>query len=166
MLVSTMQDYPLTINAIFKHGEVIHNASEVITFRGGECERASFSQVSVRAARLASALKNLGIEPGDRVGTFCWNTQAHMECYLAVPSMGAVLHTLNLRLFPDQLAYIINHAEDKAIVVDGSLVPLLARVVGELKSVKHFIVVGQGDGSLLGSTLNYEGLLESAQPEF
>src|SRR5262249_910420 len=109
MLASTMQDHPLTINAIFKHGEQIHHASEVVTFSGDECRRATFAEGGGRAARLASTLKKLGVEPGDRVGTFCWNTQAHMESYLAVPCMGAVLHTVNLRLFPDQLSYIINH---------------------------------------------------------
>src|SRR5215469_1511384 len=166
MLASTMQDYPLTINAIFKHGERVHHASQVITLTGDECRRASFAQVAARAARLASVLKKLGVESGDRVGTFGWNTQTHMEAYLAVPCMGAVLHTLNLRLFPDQLAYIINHAEDKVIIVDGSLVPLLARVASDLKSVKHFIVAGPGDASALGSTLSYEDLLDSEEPAF
>src|SRR5215471_17176581 len=166
MLASTMQDHPLTINAIFRHGERIHHASEVVTFGGDECWRASFAEVGERARRLASALKKLGVEPGDRVGTFGWNTQAHMESYLAVPCMGAVLHTLNLRLFPDQLAYIINHAGDKVIIVDGSLVPLLARVASELKSVEHFIVAGPADASGLGATLSYEDLLDSEQPDF
>src|SRR5262249_16243365 len=166
MLASTMQDHPLTINAIFKHGERIHHASEVATFAGDECRRATFAEVGSRAARLASALKKLGVGPGDRVATFGWNTQTHMECYLAVPCMGAVLHTLNLRLFPDQLAYIINHAEDRVIIVDGSLIPLLSRIAGELKSVKHFIVAGQGDSSLLRASLDYEGLLVDAGPDF
>jgi fatty-acyl-CoA synthase len=166
MLASTMQDHPLTINAIFKHGERIHHASEVLTFTGEDCRRATFLEVGSRAARLASALKKLGVQPGDRVGTFCWNTQTHMEAYFAVPSMGAVLHTLNLRLFPDQLAYIINHAQDKVIIVDGSLIPLLARVAGEISSVKHFIVVGPGDSAALGAPLGYEELLDSADPSF
>jgi len=166
MLASTMQDYPLTINAIFKHGERVHHASQIITFTGDECRRATFAQVAARAARLASALKKLGVESGDRVGTFGWNTQTHMEAYLAVPCMGGVLHTLNLRLFPDQLAYIINHAEDKVIIVDGSLIPLLARVAKELKSVKHFIVSGPGDASALGATLSYEDLLDSEAAAF
>src|SRR5215467_1293761 len=138
-LASTMQDHPLTITAIFRHGERIHHASQILTFNGSECRRASFREVGARAARLASALKKLGVGSGDRVGTLGWNTQTHMEAYMAVPCMGAVLHTLNLRLFPEQLAYIINHAEDKVIIVDGSLVPLLARVASELKSVEHFI---------------------------
>ena len=83
-----------------------------------------------RAERLARALRRLGVGDGDRVGTFAWNNQEHLEAYLAVPSMGAVLHTLNIRLFPEQLAYVVNHAEDKVVIVDGSIAPLFARVRG------------------------------------
>ena len=112
--------------------------------------RSSFAEVAERAERLAAALRRLGVGDGDRVGTFCWNNQGHMEAYLAVPCMGAVLHTLNIRLFPEQLAYVIDHAEDRVIIVDASLVPVLARVYDELKSVEHVIVVGDGDPSALG----------------
>ena len=118
MILSTMQDRPLTITSLFHHGRRIHSSAEVVTFLGEESHRISFGALADRAACLASALKRLGIKQGDRVGTFCWNTQEHMEAYLAVPSMGAVLHTLNIRLFPDQLSYIINHAEDRVIIVD------------------------------------------------
>ena len=82
----------------------------MVTFEGDGSRRATFAEVGDRADRLANALARLGVEPGDRVGTFCWNTQEHLEAYLAVPSMGAVLHTLNIRLFPEQLTYVINHA--------------------------------------------------------
>ena len=159
-MLSTMQDFPLTITAIFRHGRSAFGNSEVVTFEGESCRRASFSQVAERADRLASALARLGVREGDRVGTFAWNTQEHLEAYLAVPSMGAVLHTLNLRLFPEQLTYIANHAEDKVILVDASLIPLLARVAAELKTVEQFVVVGQGDaGPLGGNVLSYEELL-------
>ncbi|HEV8627548.1 MAG TPA: AMP-binding protein, partial [Acidimicrobiia bacterium] len=110
-MLSTMQDFPLTITHVFRHGRSVFGESEVVTFEGESCRRASFAQVAERADRLASALRRLGIREGDRVGTFAWNTQEHLEAYLAVPSMGAVLHTLNLRLFPEQLTYITNHAE-------------------------------------------------------
>ena len=96
-----------------------------------------------RAERLAKALGRLGVGDGDRVGTFLWNNQNHLEAYLAVPAMGAVLHTLNLRLFPEQLSYVINHAEDKVIIVDASLIPLLARVRDQLTTVKHIVVAGR-----------------------
>lgn len=166
MIPSTMQDYPLTIADIFKHGARVHGDSEVATFKGRETARACFSEVSDRATRLAAALKRLGISEGDRVGTFCWNNQEHMEAYLAIPSMGAVLHTLNIRLFPDQLSYIINHAEDATIIVDDSLVPVLAKVVRELKTVEHFIVIGDGDASELGSVLRYGDLIAAEAPEY
>jgi fatty-acyl-CoA synthase len=159
-MLSTMQDFPLTITHIFRHGRSVFGESEVVTFEGESCRRASFAQVAERADRLASALRRLGIQEGDRVGTFAWNTQEHLEAYLAVPSMGAVLHTLNLRLFPDQLTYITNHAEDRVILVDATVIPLLARVASELKTVEQFVVIGEGDASALGSNvLSYEELL-------
>src|SRR5262245_28443595 len=132
MLLGTMQEHPLTITDIFRHGRVVHGGSEVVTCEGDVVRRASFARVGERAARLAGALRRFGIRPHDRVGTFCWNTQEHLEAYLAVPCMGAVLHTLNVRLFPEQLAYVANHAEDKIVLVDDSLVPVLARVRDQL----------------------------------
>jgi fatty-acyl-CoA synthase len=178
MILSTMQDRPLTISALFQHGRKIHSESEVVTFLGEnrqsgenrllgeEYRRCSFGQLARRAAQLASALRRLGIKPGDRVGTFCWNTQEHLEAYLAVPSMGAVLHTLNIRLFADQLAYIINHAEDRIIIVEDSLVPALSAVVSRLERVEQFIVIGDGDASVLGKVLRYETLLALEEPEY
>jgi fatty-acyl-CoA synthase len=115
--------------------------------------------VAGRAERLASALKRLGVGNGDRVGTFAWNDQEHLEAYLAVPSMGAVLHTLNIRLFPEQLAYVVNHGEDKVVIVDASVAPLLARVRDQCTTIEHVIVVGEGDTDGLGPTLPYEELI-------
>ena len=164
---STMQDRPLTVTAILEHGARIYADSEVVTFEGDGFRRARFAEVAARAARLAAALRRLGVQPGDRVGTFCWNTQEHLEAYLAVPAMGAVLHTLNVRLFPEQLAYVANHAADRVVLVDGSLVPLLARVAGALETVERFVVVGEGDAAPLGAkACRYEELLaaERAAP--
>ena len=112
-----------------------------------------------RAEKLAAALTRLGVQQGDRVGTFCWNNQGHLEAYLAIPSMGAVLHTLNIRLPAEQLAYVINHAEDRVIIVDASLIPLLAAIKDDLKTVETIIVAGEGDTAPLGETLSYERLL-------
>jgi fatty-acyl-CoA synthase len=159
-MLSTMQDFPLTIGAIFRHGRSVFGESEVVTFEGESCRRASFAQVAERADKLAAALARLGIREGDRVATFAWNNQEHLEAYMAVPSMGAVLHTLNLRLFPEQLTYIANHAEDRIVLVDASIIPLLARVAAELKTVEQFVVIGDGDASALGdNVLSYEELL-------
>ena len=164
---STMQDFPLTLTMILEHGRKIFGDSEVVTCVEGGSRRATFEQTAGRAAQLAHALRALDIHDGDRVGTFLWNNQEHLEAYLAVPCMGAVLHTLNIRLFPEQLAYVVNHAEDQAVIVDGSLVPLLARVLPELRGVRHFLVTGAADASALaqgGAQVHrYEELL-AAQP--
>ncbi len=168
-MLSTMQDRPLTINDLFNHGRRVHADSEVVTFMGDSSRRASYAKVGDRAELLASALKRIGIKQGDRVGTFSWNTQEHLEAYFAIPCMGAVLHTLNLRLFPEQLSYIINHAEDRVIIVDDSIVPLLARVARDLKTVERYIVVGSGDASGLdasGEVLRYEEIIAAEPPVF
>ena len=151
-MLSTMQDAPLLVSGILRHGQHVYGDSRVITITGpdGEAVDGSFAEVAGRAERLADALGRLGVGDGDRVGTFLWNNQTHLEAYLAVPAMGAVLHTLNLRLFPEQLSYVINHAEDQVIIVDASLVPLLARVRDQLTTVKHIVVAGDGDAERAG----------------
>lgn len=163
---STMQDAPLTIGHILRHGTRVHGASQVLTFEGGPTRFASFAEVAARAASLASALARLGIGDGDRVGTFCWNHQEHLEAYLAVPSMGAVIHTLNIRLAPEQLGFVIRHGGDKGILFDASLAPLFARVEGDLGVVEHLIAVGEGDTSALGGVLSYEDLLAAERTEY
>jgi len=164
-MLGTMQDYPLTLTMLFKYGAQIHARSEVVSFLGDRSVRASFAEVGARTGRLASALQRLGIRQGDRVGTLCWNHQQNLETYFAIPCMGAVNHTLNIRLFPEQLAYIINHAQDRMIIVDESLIPVLVRVVPELKTVERYIVIGNDNGSLRDS-LRYEDLLETGDPDF
>ncbi|MDA8343339.1 MAG: long-chain fatty acid--CoA ligase [Actinomycetota bacterium] len=163
---STMQDGPLLISGILRHGQSVYGESEVVTVEQGGYRTASFTEVAERAERLASALARLGVRRDDRVGTFCWNNQAHLEAYLAVPSMGAILHTLNIRLFPEQLAYVIDHAGDRVVIVDASLVPALARVIDKLPSVKTIIVNGTGDAAALGETLDYEALLAAETPGY
>ncbi|MCP4227215.1 MAG: long-chain fatty acid--CoA ligase, partial [Actinomycetia bacterium] len=166
MIESTMQDFPLGIQHLFNHGRRIHADSEVITWTEDGPMTSTFAQVGDRADQLAAALAALGVGIGDRVGTFAWNNQYHLESYLAVPCMGAVLHTLNIRLFPEQLAYVINHAEDKVIIVDASIAPLLAQVRRQLTTVEHIITIGEGDISGLGETLDYEELLVAQEPGF
>jgi fatty-acyl-CoA synthase len=163
---STMQDAPLLITDILRYGRSVHGDSVVITVEADGHRSATFAEVAVRAEQLAAALQRLGVEQGDRVGTFCWNNQGHLEAYLAIPCMGAVLHTLNIRLPADQLAYVINHAEDRVIIVDGSLIPLLAAIRDDLKTVETIIVVGEGDSSALGETLSYEELVAAEEPGF
>ena len=147
---STMPDFPLTIAGILHHGTTVYGRSEIVTLEdyspeaGVTLSRTSFAQIGENAARLAHGLRELGVSGDDRVATFMWNNAEHMAAYFGIPAMGAVLHTLNLRLFPEQLTYIANHAEDKVIIVDDSIVPLLARVIDELKTVQTLIVTGVG----------------------
>ncbi|MEU5700523.1 long-chain fatty acid--CoA ligase [Streptomyces aurantiacus] len=150
-MLSTMQDVPLLISRILTHGSTIHGSSQVITWTGeGEPQRRSFAEIGARAARLAHALRDdLGVRDDDRVGTLMWNNAEHVEAYYAIPAMGAVLHTLNLRLPPEQLVWVVNHAADRVIVANGSLLPLLAPLLPHLTSVEHVVVSGPGDRSLL-----------------
>ncbi|HET9858689.1 MAG TPA: fatty acid--CoA ligase [Nocardioidaceae bacterium] len=169
---STMQDYPLTIGGILRHGTTVHADSEVVTATGDGMRSMSYADLGRRAAKLANALRGLGITGDQRVGTFQWNNTEHLEAYLAVPSMGAVLHTLNIRLFPEQLTYIANHAEDRVVIVDAALVDLLAKVLPTFDTVTHVLVAGPDAASvdlgLLRSSgkevLLYEDLL-SEQPD-
>jgi len=163
---STMQDAPLLVSEILRHGKQLHGRSEVVTFEGEGFRRTSFADVAANAERLASALATLGVGLGDRVATFCFNHQEHVEAYLAVPSMGAVLHTLNVRLFPEQLKYVIDHAKDKVIICDAGLAGALAKVVGECPSVERIVVVGEGDTSVLGETMPYAELLAAGEPGY
>jgi fatty-acyl-CoA synthase len=140
-----MQDVPLSIARLLRYGSTVHGASTVRTWTGDGVRMATFAEVGARAAQLAHALRELGITGDERVATFMFNNQEHLEAYLAVPSIGAVLHTLNIRLFPEQLVYVANHAEDRVIIVDGALIPLLAKVLPELTTVRHVIVSGAGD---------------------
>jgi fatty-acyl-CoA synthase len=164
-MLSTMSEYPLTIGSILEYGSRVHADSEIATWTGSGLKRASFGEVGLRARRFARALTRLGIQRGDRVGTLCWNTQEHLEAYYAISGMGAVVHTLNLRLFPDQLGFIVNHGGDRMIVVEASLLPLLERIRGELKTLERVIVVGDASG-LPGDWLHYEELLAGEEPDF
>lgn len=150
-MLSTMQDAPLLTSRILEHGRRIHGKSQVITWTGAaEPDRRSFAEIGDRAAQLANALRDeLGVDGDQRVATLMWNNAEHVEAYLAIPSMGAVLHTLNLRLPAEQLVWIANHAADGVVIVNGSLLPLLAPLLPHLPTVEHVVVSGPGDRSLL-----------------
>jgi fatty-acyl-CoA synthase len=167
MLEGLMQhDHPLTLQHVLERMRGLNGDAEAVTFTGDGTTRASYAEVGERVDRLCRGLQQLGVGEGDRVATFAWNTQTHLEAYLAAPCMGAVLHTLNIRLFPEQLVYVANHAQDKVILVDGSLVDLLAQHVEKLETVEHYVVMGEGDLSKLPSAIDYEELLERQEPGF
>ncbi|APY90931.1 fatty acid--CoA ligase [Streptomyces alfalfae] len=150
-MLSTMQDVPLTVTRILRHGSTVHGTSQVITWTGdGAPQRRSFREIGERTAQLAHALRDdLGVTGDECVATFMWNNAEHVEAYYAVPCMGAVLHTLNLRLPADQLTWIVAHAADRVIIVNGSLLGLLAPLLPRMPGVEHIVVSGPGDRSLL-----------------
>ncbi|MEU7281274.1 long-chain fatty acid--CoA ligase [Streptomyces sp. NPDC045431] len=172
-MLSTMQDVPLTVTRILHHGMTIHGTSQITTWTGDPTapHRRSFAEAGARAARLAGALRDeLGVTGDERVATLMWNNSEHIEAYLAIPSMGAVLHTLNLRLPAEQLIWIVNHAEDRVVIVNGSLLPLLAPLLPHLPTVEHVVVSGPGDRSLLDGAAprvhDYEELIADRPDTF
>jgi fatty-acyl-CoA synthase len=167
MLEGLMQhDHPLTLELILERMRRIYGNSAVIGVRGEKRTCASYAEVTERADRLSRALEGLGVRSGDRVATFAWNSQEHFEAYLAVPCMGAVLHTINIRLFADQLVYTVNHAEDRVILLDDTLVPVLEELVSRFETVRHYVVFGEGDTGSLPDALRYEELLAAQEPGY
>ncbi len=162
-LASTMGDVDLSLRSILDHGSTVFGDSQVITFHGDHSSVATFAEVGARAHRLAHALRGLGVVPGQRVATLMFNIQTHQEAYFAVPSMGAVLHTLNFRLHAEQLAWVINHAEDHIIICEGFLLPALLAIQPLLTTVKHIIVSGDVPAgvSMPSGAIAYEELLSA-----
>ncbi|MCX4984421.1 long-chain-fatty-acid--CoA ligase [Streptomyces sp. NBC_00572] len=141
---STMQDRELLVRDLLAHGQRVYADSRVIRCADGSTARSlqTFAGIAEQAEQLAAALAGLGVQLGERVATLAWNTPEHLVAYLAVPSMGAVLHTLNLRLHPDQLGYIVEHAEDAVLLVDSTLQDMLVPLRDRLGSVRHVVVIG------------------------
>ena len=165
---ATMMHTPMTVQLIMQHGAQVFPQSRVGVFDGTDVHQTCYADIAANATRLASALVTLGITPGDRVGTFSWNNTAHMEAYLAIPSMGAIMHTVNIRLSPEHIAYVINHAEDRAIILDASLLELFEPVLPLLQTVEQIILVGGQPDQLPGEIPchRYETLLASASSEY
>jgi fatty-acyl-CoA synthase len=164
MLQGLMQnDFPLTLNHIRRRMRTCNQGAEVVTLLpDGSVTRASHAAIADRVDRLARVLGELGVQPGERVASFAWNNQRHLELYFAAPCVGAVLHTLNIRLFAEQLTYIVNHAEDKVIFVDDSLVEILEKLAPSFETVPRYVVMGDGEVGSLPGAERYEDLLERA----
>jgi fatty-acyl-CoA synthase len=139
---STMQETPLLISRILTSGAQGHADQEVVTWTAQGARRMSFADVGTQAAQLANALRGLGIDGDQRVATFMWNNAEHLVAYMAVPSMGAVLHALNIRLFPEQIIYVTNHAQNTVVVVDNSLAEPFSKLLPHLLTLRHVIVSG------------------------
>ena len=164
----TMMQTQLTMRVLMERGEMFAPETEIVSKMRDGVQRHNYAQIGARARQLANVLTTLGVKQGDRIGTLAWNSFRHLELYYAVPCMGAVLHTLNLRLATDQLAYVINHAEDSVIFVDEDLVPMLEKIASELTTVKHFVVLSNSGEfqTTLAPAHNYETLLAAEKPEF
>jgi acyl-CoA synthetase (AMP-forming)/AMP-acid ligase II len=161
-----MQDYELSLQHVLWRIERLHQKKEVVTKLEQGVHRMTNADMVPRINRLAGALKRLGVKPGDPVATLAFNNHRHLELYYAVPCMGAVLHTLNLRLFPQHLEFIINDAEDKTLFVDQALLPLLKPLVGKIPSIKRIVLMTDASAPShnqdpVGEMLDYESLLEA-----
>jgi acyl-CoA synthetase (AMP-forming)/AMP-acid ligase II len=166
---STMMDYPLTLQYAANRAKNYFANREIVTLTADGYERTTYGNVCDRSRQMASALEKLGVRQGDRVGTLAWNTARHYELYLAVPCMGAVLHTLNLRLPLDQLTFIINDAADRVIFVDADLMPIVEKIAGHIPTVEYLVVMnGQASPTAenLPKVLDYEELLATGSPDY
>jgi fatty-acyl-CoA synthase len=166
-----MQDYELSLQHVLWRVERLHQKKEVVTKREQGVHRMTNGEMVPRINRLAGALKRLGIKPGDRVATLAYNNHRHLELYYAVPCMGAVLHTLNLRLFPQHLEFIVNDAEDKVLFVDQPLIPLLMPLLGKIPSVQQIVLMTDAPEAShsengLGDMLDYESLLAAESESY
>jgi fatty-acyl-CoA synthase len=163
-----MQDYPLTVQHMLWRVGRLFDKKEIVTRREADLHRYRYTDMHRRVGQLANVLTRLGVRPGDRVATLAWNNYRHLELYYAIPCMGAVLHTLNLRLFPDQLEFTIRDAGDSVLFVDRTLIPILNQVAGRIPSVRTIVVLNDG-GPLpehgLGEMLDYEVLLAAESPD-
>ena len=165
-----MMDQPLLISGLLQHAARHHGDTEIVSKNvDGSLHRYGYRDALVRTQRLANALKRLAAQPADRVATLAWNGYRHFEIYYAVTGSGAIIHTINPRLFPDQIAYIANHAEDRFVFFDTTFAPLVAKLAPQLKSVKAFVAMADRahmPKDAIPNLLCYEELIEKESPEF
>ncbi|MEZ4708690.1 MAG: long-chain fatty acid--CoA ligase [Caldilineaceae bacterium] len=164
-----MMDYPLTIDRILEHANRIYADRKIHTkLPDGSTHTYTYADLYRRSKRLASALSKRGIQMGDRLGTFGWNNYQHMELYYGIPGCGAVCHTLNIRLFADQVAYIIEHAEDRIVFVDASLLKLFEPIAAQVNCVEHYVLYGVDSvpETALPNVLLYEDLIAEGDDDY
>src|SRR3989454_8241858 len=161
-----MMDMPLLVSGLLQHADRHHADAEIVSKTvDGSVHRYTYRDAHARARKLAGALQRLGVRPGERIATLAWNSYRHFEIYYAVAGSGAVIHTINPRLFPDQIAYIANHAEDKVVFYDITFAPLVEKLAPQLKSVKHWVAMtDRAHMSKIG--LCYEELMEAENDRY
>ena len=168
-MLGLMMDRPLLVSELLRHADRHHGAVEMVTKtpEDGSIHRYTYRDAHARAGRLANALKRLGVQMSDRVATLGWNNYRHFEIYYAVAGSGAVIHTINPRLFPDQIVYIANHAEDRVVFFDVTFAPLVEKLAPSLKTVKHWVAMtDRAHLPKLPNVLCYEELIERESGEF
>jgi fatty-acyl-CoA synthase len=169
-MLGLMQDRPLLISSLIEFAALNHADGEIVSRTvEGPIHRYTYKDCAIRSRQLAKALEKLGVENGDRLGTLAWNGYRHVEIYFGVSGMGAVCHTINPRLFPEQIVYIINHAEDKYIFVDLTFVPLIEKLVDQIPQVKGFVIMtdeANMPDTALPNVICYENLLAGADDDY
>jgi fatty-acyl-CoA synthase len=169
VLNGRMMNYPLTVTHLLTRAKTYFPGTEIVSQRSDKSlHRATYKDLYKRSSKLCGALAKLGVKNGDRVATLCWNHREHLEAYFGVPAMGAVVHTLNLRLHPSEIGYIAAHAEDKVVIVDRSLLPLFEKFAAQVRSIERVIVVPDAASSVpvSGAYLDYEELLAAESDDF
>lgn len=164
-----MMNYQLTLHSLFERAEKMFPKKEIVSRTDTGVFRYTYAEYAKRTRRLASVLQNLGVKKGDRIGTFAWNHHRHLEAYFAIPCLGAVLHTINIRLSPEHITYIINNAEDQFLLIDKDLVPVIEKVQANLNNVKGYIIMSDEFGvpaTSLSPAYSYEDLLKEGDPSF
>jgi acyl-CoA synthetase (AMP-forming)/AMP-acid ligase II len=163
-----MMDYPLTLTHIFERARRLYPSKEIVTKTAAGLHRYTYADMCERSGRLANALGRLGVSADGRVATFAWNTFRHLEIYFGAPCSGRVLHTLNIRLFPEQIVYIANHAEDEVVFVDASLLPAVEKLAPHFKTVRNYVIMTDGamPETSLPNAISYEELLAAAPPDY
>ncbi|MEM7089833.1 MAG: long-chain-fatty-acid--CoA ligase [Pseudomonadota bacterium] len=169
-MLGQMMTQPLLISSLIEHAERYHGQTGIISVEtDGTVSQSNWASIAANARRMASALIGLGLQPQDRVGTLAWNNRRHLEIYYATSGAGFVCHTVNPRLFPDQLTYIINHAQDRVLFFDATFIPLVASLQQALPDVQHFVLMGpQNDdaSAQIPGLMFYDDLIETGGAEF
>ncbi len=169
-MLGQMMTQPLLISSLIDHAERYHGQTEIVSVEtDGTVTRTNWGTIAANARRMGSALTKLGLQPQDRIGTLAWNNRRHLEIYYAASGAGFVCHTINPRLFPEQLVYIINHAQDRVLFFDATFLPLVAAIRDQLTEVKHFVLMGPRSEDALQQIPGlefYDELIETGDADF
>src|SRR5437764_10831695 len=169
-MLGLMQDWPLLLHRIIDHAALQHGGREVVTRSiEGPMHRTTYTEIRPRALRVAKRLQKDGIKLGDRVGTLAWNTWRHLEAWYGITGIGAIYHTVNPRLFPDQITWIINHAEDRLLLTDITFIPLLEKLADRLPSIERYVVLtdtAHMPATALKNAVPYEEWIDEVDGDF